>query len=133
MHFFSYHKSYIHSAVCMQISEAKELSDLLGCDGYSFVRDVGYSKPEPKYGNKEDIVHSIALHYVILSVKAELDQIVQGLNEGGLHFKRRQLEIGLEFVRCSFAECNNFSEGSCEPKKDLQVIRVRGAAAPRVF
>ena len=71
----------------MQISEAKsteELSDLLGCDSYSFIRDVGYSKPQPKYGDKEDIVHSIALHYVILSVKAELDQIVQGLNEGDL-------------------------------------------------
>ena len=41
-------------------------------------------------------------------------------------FERRQLEIGLEFVRLSFAECNNFSEGSSEPKKDAQVIRVRG-------
>ena len=48
-------------------------------------------------------------------------------------FERRQLEIGLEFVRFSFAERNNFSEGSSEPKKDLQVIRVQGAAAPRVF
>ena len=48
-------------------------------------------------------------------------------------FKHRQLEIGLEFVRWSFAECNSFSEGSYEPKKDAQVIRVRGAAAPRVF
>ena len=28
---------------------------------------------------------------------------------------------------------NNFSEGSSEPKKDTQVIRVRGAAAPRVL
>ena len=48
-------------------------------------------------------------------------------------FERRQYEIRLEFVRWSFAERNNFSEGSFEPKKDAQVIRVRGAAAPRVF
>ena len=42
-------------------------------------------------------------------------------------FKRRQLEFGLEFVRWSFeAEHNNLSEGSSEPKKDLQVIRVQG-------
>ena len=48
-------------------------------------------------------------------------------------FELRQFEIGLKFVRCSFAERNNFSEGSSELKKDAQVIRVRGAAAPRVF
>ena len=48
-------------------------------------------------------------------------------------FKRRQFEIGLELVRWSFIEHNNFSEGSSEPKKDAQVIRVRGVAAPRVF
>ena len=48
-------------------------------------------------------------------------------------FERRQFEIGLKFVCRSFAELNNFSEGSSKPKKDAQVIRVRGAAAPRVF
>ena len=48
-------------------------------------------------------------------------------------FERWQFEIGLEFVLWSFAKRNNFSEGSSKPKKDTQVIRVRGAAAPRVF
>ena len=48
-------------------------------------------------------------------------------------FERRQLEIGLEFVRGSFAERNNFSKGSFKPKKYAQVFRVRGAAAPWVF
>ena len=48
-------------------------------------------------------------------------------------FERRQLEIKLEFVRSSFAERDNFSEGSSKSRKDAQVIRVRGAAAPRVF
>ena len=48
-------------------------------------------------------------------------------------FERRQLEFGLEFVRWSSDEHNNFSEGSSKPKKDVQVIQVRGAAAPRVF
>ena len=32
------------------------------------------------------------------------------------NFERRQFEIGLEFVHWSFAERNNFSEGSSEPK-----------------
>ena len=49
-------------------------------------------------------------------------------------FERRQFEIGLKFMCRSFAELNNnFSEGSSKPKKDTQVIQVRGAAAPRVF
>ena len=48
-------------------------------------------------------------------------------------FERRQFEIGLEFVRRSSDERNNFSQGSSKPKKDVQVIQVRGAAAPRVF
>ena len=41
----------------------------------------------------------------------------------------RTLRIG----RLSFAKRDDFSEGSSEPKKDVQVIRVQGAAAPRVF
>ena len=48
-------------------------------------------------------------------------------------FERRELEIGLEFGHLSFDKRKNFSEGSFEPKKYAQVIRVRGAAAPRVF
>ena len=49
------------------------------------------------------------------------------------HFERQELEIELEFGCLSFDKRNNFSEGSSEPKKYAQVIRVRGAAAPRVF
>ena len=41
-------------------------------------------------------------------------------------FERRRLEIGQEFVRWSSDKPNNFSEGSFEPTKDAQVIRVRG-------
>ena len=48
-------------------------------------------------------------------------------------FEHRQLEIWLEFVHGSFDKHNNFSEGSSEPTKEAQVIRVRGVAAPRVF
>ena len=48
-------------------------------------------------------------------------------------FECRQFEIGLEFVRWSSDERNNFSEGSSKSKKDVQVIQVRGEAAPRVF
>ena len=48
-------------------------------------------------------------------------------------FERRELEIGLEFRHISFDKRKNFSEGSSEPKKYALVIRVRGAAVPRVF
>ena len=41
-------------------------------------------------------------------------------------FERRHFEIGLEFVCGSFAERNNFSEGSSKPKNDAKVIQVRG-------
>ena len=44
-------------------------------------------------------------------------------------FECRQFEIELEFLRWSFAERNNFSEGSSKPNKDAQVIQVRGSAA----
>ena len=46
-------------------------------------------------------------------------------------FKRRQFEVGLEFMRRSSAERNKFSDGSSEPTKYARVIRV--LAAPRVF
>ena len=48
-------------------------------------------------------------------------------------FESWQFEIGLEFVRWSFAKRNNFIEGFSQPKKDAQVIREQGAAATRVF
>ena len=41
-------------------------------------------------------------------------------------FERRELEIGLEFGHISFDKRKNFSEGSSEPKKYAQVIRVQG-------
>ena len=43
-------------------------------------------------------------------------------------FKHQEVEIGLKQVRRSFAEHNDFSEGSSEPKEDTQVIRERVAA-----
>ena len=48
-------------------------------------------------------------------------------------FECQQLEIGLEFVCWSFAEHNNFSEGSYEPKKYTQVIRVWGRQPHEFF
>ena len=47
-------------------------------------------------------------------------------------FECQQLEIGLEFMRWSFTEHNNFSKGSSDPKKDTQAIREQGAATPWV-
>ena len=48
-------------------------------------------------------------------------------------FEHRQFEIGLEFVRWSFAKRNNFSKGSSEPKKYAQVIWVRGRQPHEFF
>ena len=48
-------------------------------------------------------------------------------------FVCRQFEMGLEFVRWSFAKRNVFSEGSSEPKKDTQVIRVQGGSSTSFF
>ena len=48
-------------------------------------------------------------------------------------FERRQFEIGLKFMCRSFAELNNFSGGSSKPKKDAQVIQVRGAQPHEFF
>ena len=48
-------------------------------------------------------------------------------------FECRELEIGLEFGRLSFAKRNNFSKGSSNFKKDAQVIRVRGRQSHEFF
>ena len=49
------------------------------------------------------------------------------------NFEPRELEIGLEFGLSSFTKHNNFSEGSSEPKKYAQVIRVRVGQQPQEF
>ena len=48
-------------------------------------------------------------------------------------FKCWELAIGLEFVRVSFTERNNFCEGSSEPKKCAQVIWVQGRQPHEFF
>ena len=48
-------------------------------------------------------------------------------------FKRREFEIGLEFVLWSFTERNNFSKGSSNLTKDAQEIRVRGRQPHEFF
>ena len=45
-------------------------------------------------------------------------------------FEHQELEIGLEFVCRSFAEHDNFSEGSSEPNKDVQVYLSAGFSSP---
>ena len=41
-------------------------------------------------------------------------------------FSNTEIEIGLQFVCSSFAESNNFSEGSSKPMKDILVNQVWG-------
>ena len=44
---------------------------------------VGYTKPV-SHSHQEEILHSIAVHHCLLTIKAELDQLRDGLRTLGL-------------------------------------------------
>ena len=69
----------------MQIADASstsQLQELLNTEEFNFRYDLGISKPahEVRLGDRETLVSSMALHYGVLVVKAELDQILCGLS-----------------------------------------------------
>ena len=68
------------------ITNTEDLQDLMTSDEYDFRYACGYTKPTSSLAisNKDDIVCSLALHYTIYALKAELDQISEGLQMGGL-------------------------------------------------
>ena len=64
------------------VSSPSQLQELLDTDELDFRYDLGISIPAHKVrlDDREKIVSSIALHYRVLVVKAELDQILCGLS-----------------------------------------------------
>ncbi len=64
----------------------EELKQLLADDEYDFQYDIGIAKPISRlqYSDRHHIVQSSALHYSVLSVKAELDQLANGLRALGV-------------------------------------------------
>ena len=57
-------------------SSSQELQELLGSDEYDFRYDLGIGQPVNTI-RLERIISSIANHYSILVVKAELDQLIR--------------------------------------------------------
>ena len=69
----------------MQIEDASlvsQLQELLNTEEFDFRYDLGISKPvhEIRLDDRETLVSSMALHYGVLMVKAELDQLLCGLS-----------------------------------------------------
>ncbi len=63
-------------------TDVESLRELLSSSEYDFRYDIGISQPVSgiRFFDKEKIVSLMAKHYVILNVKAELDQILCGMS-----------------------------------------------------
>jgi hypothetical protein len=74
----------------------------MSSDDYDFRYDCGYIKPTSTLtiSNRDEMVCSLALHYKVYARKAELDQIVEGLNFGGMIWSED--EAGS--LKCLFCE-----------------------------
>lgn len=62
----------------MNESTEPEFRDILGGDDFDFRYDCGISQPVSRI-SFFDRVNAFALHYCIIRVKAELDQLIKGL------------------------------------------------------
>ena len=64
------------------MSTIAELRELLDSEQYDFRYDIGIAQPSQSVEiiDRDRIVQGIASHYAIIRVKAELDQILEGLN-----------------------------------------------------
>ena len=65
----------------LDTSTEEEFHELLGTEDYNFRYDCGISQPiaHMKFFDCEKIVNAFALHFSVIRVKAELDQIINGL------------------------------------------------------
>lgn len=63
-----------------------------------FLLEAGYSKPALtlKMEDKVEVVHTMCLHHAILKSKAELDQLIQGLETHGVHALMKKYPLILE-------------------------------------
>ena len=68
------------------VKNVEELKQLLTDDEYDFQYDIGVAKPMSalQFTDHDTIVQSSALHYSVLCVKAELDQLTSGLRTLGV-------------------------------------------------
>ena len=62
-------------------SNGEDFHQLLDSDKFDFRYDCGVPKPSSLFRmiDRDTILSSIAMHYSIIKSKAELDQLVQGL------------------------------------------------------
>ena len=69
-----------------EVQNTQELQALLMDDDFDFRFACGYTKPVANLttANIDEIVLCLGLHLIIYSIKAELDQICEGLKLGGL-------------------------------------------------
>lgn len=75
--------------LCVQLLNSvteEEFHDLLGREEYDFRYDCGISQPASKikYCDRAEVISTFSLHYCIIRVKAELDQIIAGLEMFGI-------------------------------------------------
>lgn len=73
----------------MQLSKCEtssEIHQLLDSEEFQFRFDAGVTVPSASIGieQKDEIVHSLVMHYLVYTCKAELDQLTQGLSELGV-------------------------------------------------
>ena len=66
----------------MQRATNEDLKEVMDSDEYDFRYDIGIAQSADaiRLADKEKIVALMAKHFTILSVKAELDQILCGLS-----------------------------------------------------
>ena len=75
------------------VNDDRELRELLATDKYDFRYATGVAQPchTVSLSDRDHIIPSLAIHYSMIQGKAELDQIVEGLDT--LHV--------LELIRCT--------------------------------
>jgi len=76
------HTSQLQSADCVQ-----EVRDLLDSDEYDFRFDVGMSCLPANFSlaDRDRLVQSLSIHHCIVIIKAQLDQIISGLEVLGVY------------------------------------------------
>lgn len=66
------------------VEDEEQLRDILaeGCD---ILQEAGYTRPihAAKLEKKDAVIGAVALHHCILSMKAELDELVDGIKSTG--------------------------------------------------
>ncbi len=74
----------------MQLKSATTVSearDLVESDDYDFRYDIGLSTRTSSFSlsDRDQIVNSLAIHFTIVVVKAQLDQVIEGLHALGVY------------------------------------------------